>query len=388
MRRARPKLPSLRLERAVVTLCVAAFALGGMARTAAALGSGDVEGPAASSDASGDETAGSRAAIVLVGDMAAGDELVLLLRELLGRNGVECHVSEVPRFDPDALFAEDDSTAKVRVFVRLADPKRARLYFRGPSGERFLLRTIALPNGLDEVGRELVGQVVESSVVTLLRSSSGLSREEASAEVARETRALETPPPRETTPPPKPETPRERAVAFSAALRYAASWFGPDLALAHGPGLELAVVTRRGIRFRGRVTVEWFFDQTLETPELAADVATRPLRAGVDLGVPLTDAQVFSFGIGAGVDLSRVEPSAARAEGVTPGEPESSVVPVLRPELRYELSADSLVFGASAFADVSLVRTHYDLLDQGQPVRLAAPWTVRPGGALALGIAW
>jgi hypothetical protein len=229
MRRARLKLPSHCLERAVVTLCVAAFALGGMARSAAALGS---------RDASGDETAASRATIVLVGDTDAGDELVLLLRELLGRQGVDCEFSDMPRFDPDALFAEDDSTAKVRVFVRLVDPKRARLYFRGPSGERFLLRTIALPSGLDEVGRELVGQVVESSVVTLLRSSSGLSREEASAEVARESDASEPPPPRETPPPAKPQKPRERAVAFSAMLRYAAEWFGPDLELAHGPGLD------------------------------------------------------------------------------------------------------------------------------------------------------
>jgi hypothetical protein len=136
------------------------------------------------------------------------------------------------------------------------------------------------------------------------------------------------------------------------------------------------------------VTAEWFFDQTLTTPELSADVETRPLRAGVDVGFPLTEAQVLAFGIGAGVDLSRVEPSAARAEGVTPGEPESSVVPVLRPELRYELGAGSLSFSASVFADVSLVHTHYDLLDDGQPVRLGAPWMARPGGALAAGVAW
>jgi hypothetical protein len=136
------------------------------------------------------------------------------------------------------------------------------------------------------------------------------------------------------------------------------------------------------------VSGEWFFDQTFDDRDLSANVETRPLRAGVDVGIPLTETQLLAFGLGAGVDLSRVEPSTARGEDVTPGEPQSSVVPVIRPELRYELGAGSLMFGASAFADLSLVRTHYDLLDEGQLVRLGAPWTVRPGGALALGIVW
>ena len=52
------------------------------------------------------------------------------------------------------------------------------------------------------------------------------------------------------------------------------------------------------------------------------------------------------------------------------------------------LKAGSLFFNTSVFSDVSLVHTHYDLLDDGEPVRLGAPWTVRPAGALAAGIAW
>lgn len=388
MRRARPKPLSRGLGRAFVALCVVSLALGGATRSARARGADDSSIPSGSSAGPANETAAPSAAIVLVGDIRDGDELVLLLRELLDRQGVECEFSDTPRFDPDALFAEDETGARVRVFVRLADAKRARLYFRGPSGERFLLRTIALPSGLDEVGRELVGQVVESSVVTLLRSSSGLSREEATAEVARETPTPKPPPPAEAPPPAEPRTSRQRSFAFSVALRYAAAWFGPDLGLAHGPGLELAVGTSRGLRLRGRVSGEWFFDQALDVEELDAKVETKPLRASVDVGFPLAETQVLALGIGAGVDLSRVEPSAARAEGVTPGEAQSSIVPVLRPELRYELAVGSLVVAASAFADISLVRTHYDLLDDGQLVRLGAPWTARPGAALALGIVW
>jgi hypothetical protein len=376
------------LARAFVAPCAVSLVLAWAIRPASARHADDDAGRALANESPGPERTPSSAAIVLVGELREGEQLVLLLRELLGRQGVECDFSETARFDPDALFAEGEADGKVRVFVRLADAGRARLYFRGPSGERFLLRTIALPSGLDEVGRELVGQVVESSVVTLLRSSNGLSRDEASAELARETGTPEKPPlPPAAPPQEKPETLRA-PLTFSVALRYAAEWFGPDLELAHGPGLELGVGTRGAVRLRARVSGEWFFDQTLETPELRAEVGTKPLRASVDVGLELAEKQVVTFGIGGGVDLSRVEPSTSRADNVTPSEPQSNVVPVLRPELRYELGTASLVVGASAFVDVSLVHTHYDLLDDGEPVRLGAPWTARPGGALAIGAAW
>jgi hypothetical protein len=372
------------LGRALVIPGMAALVIA-TAGSASARHSDDPSDP--TSAAPGAETVASHATVVLVGDIREGDELVLLLRELLGRQGVACEFSETARFDPDALFAESEAEAKVRVFIRLAEGGRARLYFRGPSGERFLLRTIALPSGLDEVGRELVGQVVESSVVTLLRSSSGLSREEASAEVARET-VTEPPPTRARTPPPESRKSSERTFGFSLALRYALESFGPDLGLAHGPGLELGVGTLGAIRLRGRVSGEWFFDQTVDTPELEATVKTRPLRAGVDVGFRLAAVHLLALGVSAGVDLSRAEPGAPRSDDVTPGESQSSLVPMLRPELRYELGARGVVGSASAFVDMSLARTHYDLLENGGPVRVATPWLVRPGGALLVGVVW
>ncbi len=379
MGRIRRRVLKLRFGRArwVPWLAACAFAVCALAVA---------PGARASDDAT--ETAPSRAAVVLVGDVEKSDELVALLGELLDRQGVQCEFSEAARFEPDALFAEENP-GDVRVFIRLSDARRARLYFRGPSGEKFLLRTIALPNGFDEVGRELVGQVVESSVVALLRSSTGLSREQASAEVAREEELAKPPPSERPSPPPERHEPTERrSLSLSAALRYAAESFGPDFSLAHGPGVELGVRSRGALRLGGRVSGEWFFEQTLDAEELTASVQAIPLRIAFEASFRAAEAHSIGVAIGGGFDIVRVEPGSSHVEGVTPSAPETNFVPILRPELRYELGIGSFALGAAVFADISLVRTHYDLAENGELTRLGTPWRARPGGALLIGMVY
>jgi hypothetical protein len=332
--------------------------------------------------------AASRAVIVFVGDAAEEGDLDELVREFLGRKGVEVESSHAARFEPDALFEDGAESTAVRVFVRV-EPTRARLYFRGPGGARFLLRTIPLPSGLDEVGRELVGQVVESSVVTLLNTSAGLSREQASAEVALESTNEDTPPKAEPhAEPSRAPRPHEPSLALWFALRYSVASSGPDFELAHGPGAEAGVGTRGALSVRARVSVDRFFEQDLRTTELDATVQQSSFRASVDLGLHLTKEQLAVLAFGASADLVRIEPGAPRAGDVTPAEPDSSVVPSLRPELRYEVALGALSLAASGFVDVPLERTHYDLEVDGETEPVGTPWPVRPGGALVLGFCY
>jgi hypothetical protein len=107
-----------------------------------------------------------------------------------------------------------------------------------------------------------------------------------------------------------------------------------------------------------------------------------------DANLRVAEAHQIALGMGGGLDIVRVEPGAPRAQGVTPSTPETDVVPVLRPELRYELTTRSFLLGAAAFADVSLARTHYDLAESGELRRLGTPWQARPGGALVLGVVY
>ncbi|HVU00158.1 MAG TPA: hypothetical protein VHE30_00350, partial [Polyangiaceae bacterium] len=123
---------------------------------------------------------------MFVGAAADTEDLRAVLRELLERSGVHPEFESRDRFRSSALLATEPSDARVWVFLQLTGPRRAKLYFRGPLGERFLLRTLNLRRGMDEVGRELVGQVVETSTVALLRSEGGMSREEAKAGLSAE----------------------------------------------------------------------------------------------------------------------------------------------------------------------------------------------------------
>lgn len=341
----------------------------------------------------------SEAEVVLVGASAEWPELEALLRELLGRDAITCHFSRAARFSADDLFDREHERS-ARVFIRLGDKQLVRLYFRAASGERFLLRTLTLENGLDDVGRERIGQVVEASLVALLRSPVGLDKAQASVEMARQAPAEATPQPAPSerasaTPAPAvndriaTEPGRARALELGVNLRYAAQFSGPELYPAHGPGVELTFGLRSArLLLRARLVAEHFLPQKLRIQELETKLETNALRLSLDLGIPFTTQQTFVFALAAGVDSVSLEPGTPRVVDVTPAGSRTSVAPFLRPELRYEIAKGSLLFGFAAFSDVSLRNTHYDLIESGGRRVLATPWIIRPGATLALGLRW
>ena len=145
------------------------------------------------------------AVVVLVGDARSSSELVFVISELLLRQNVQPQFVPAQRFSPRELLDAGAGDTRVWVYIALAGPQRARLYFRGSLGQRVMLRELALRAGLDEVGRELIARVVEGATGALLHSQEGLSRAEAEVEVARSA-------------PPDPEPPAETAVDKTAAV--------------------------------------------------------------------------------------------------------------------------------------------------------------------------
>jgi hypothetical protein len=324
------------------------------------------------------------ATIYLISGDGEHAELRALLAELLERQGIECKLDSAPRFDPEALMTEDGDDARVLVFLKL-ERERARLYFRGPGGTRFLLRRLELSRGLDELGSELIAQVVESSVLALLHSSAGLSRDQASAELAREETSAKgpTPTPRPSAPP----RPRQAAPALrlGAGARYAASWGGAELGLAHGPGLELDLRHGSATFVRAHLSVERWFAQAFRAGAIEAEVQTFALRAGLAVALPLGSSQHLVSALGAGADIRRLEPLRATAGATTLAAADTSVLASLRGELRYELVLEPLRLTGGALLDVSLVDTHYDFVEDGERKRVVEPWPLRPGVLLGLG---
>lgn len=336
------------------------------------------------------ETAASTADIVLVGAVREDRELALLLRELLARDGLEVQLSEAERFEPAALFGAE-SPGATRIFVVLDDAHQVRLHLRGPNGERYLLRKVALPNGLDPVGRELLAQVVESSVAALRNSTEGLSREEANAELERESA-----PPRATVPSPRAAPARRTAAPppvppapspweFHLGLRYAVSSGGAELGISHGPGVVAGARYRRGASLGIELGAERHFAQSLSTPALEAEIQRSSFYALVEGGLTFSARQSGFIALGPALAYTRAHPVTG-ARDVTLGAPQSNLTPALRLELRYELASRHWLLDVAAVLELSLVRTRYELAGAGAPELLSAPAVFRPGAALMLAV--
>jgi hypothetical protein len=345
--------------------------------------------PAPSEAAAPEAPRPTTAKIVLVGRVAADPELPLLFAELLEREGVAVAIERAERFHSDELFGTEQGSV-IRVFVVLGAENQARLSFRDPSGERYLLRKVRLTGGLDAVGRELLGQVVESSVLALLRTTEGLSRKEVAVELERDEAAgvRRTPGPPNTSPLPAKPLPAELPPSpweYRFGLRYLATWSGPELGASHGPGLVL------GARWRGDASIglelgaDRRFTQTLSTRELEASIERTTFHAVFEGGLALSPSQRGFVALGAALDLLRTEPS-SRSAGVAAAEPKNDLAPALRAELGYEIGAGHLLMRLAVLLEASLVKTRYELVHEGRRELLAAPAPLRPGGAVTIAV--
>jgi len=309
-------------------------------------------------------------------------ELAATLVELLERQNVEAHVVRSLRFQPAEVTSGSEKDRNAWAFVVPETPALARLYFRGPRAERYLLRDLPLRDGLDEYGRELIAQVVESSVLALLHSTAGITREQASAEIDRPVDAPRGEPTvSAASPTPSAARPPSKWRAWTA-LGYAFEWSGGDLGAAHGPGLEIGL---EWSALRARLIAERAFAQTLASPELIASLQTTALRFVVDTYWPKHAAHALVIGLGAGIDILDAQPTVASDPLLTLAPGHSHAVPVVRAEVGYQLRQGPWRLMAFGFVDASLLYTHYDLVRAGSEVRLATPWPVRPGVGLVFG---
>jgi len=338
------------------------------------------------------DTEETGARVVLVGNAAKSEQLRVVLSELLGRRGVAIDYEELPRFSPNELLSESDDP-RVWVFVSEPTPRLAKLYFRGPSGKKFLLRRLALKNGLDELGRELIGQVVDTSADALARSNVGVSREEARADMTEEFSADEA-----VNAASSPEAsgvdqrnpPSEHAgparLGLDVGARGAIKYSGSDLGVDHALGLETAFAFRfeSSMFLRLRFVFEHGFGQGIETGSLDAKVRTTALRAGIDTGLT-SGVSTWSVGVLGGADFRDIAPTASTDPNLALAEATSSTIPVIRAETRYELALGAFVMTAGLFADASLSSTSYDVQNATGVHTIARPWRVSPGGALTLG---
>jgi len=348
----------------------------------------------------------SHALITLTAAAAESAELRRVLHELLARDEIDVRFVTRSSFGSAELLRPSSSDDAVEAFVVPGAEGQARVYFRAPDGQRFLVRDVALPSGFDAVGRELIAQIVESSIVALLRSAVGIGRAQVKAQLessAADPRAGAAAPPVEANRPAQPPLaatstpvaksgpsrahrrvePAAYAVEGWLAARYAADWSGSVLGLRHGPGLELGVGVRRLSFVRARLAIEQDFPVTLQAGPIDAKLTTTRWRALIDWGSVVRRGQVLALSVGAGQDSSRIEPTLSRDSLVVPAGASRQTPLVLHSEVRLEASVAPFRLTLAVSLEIPLVQTPYDV-DRGAAAKeLAAPWAVWPGATFS-----
>ena len=344
------------------------------------------------------EPAVGDAAIVLVGAAGRDADLRALLSELLEHRGVHTRISEQSGFDREQLLHAAAPVSDLLVFVVPGLGGNVGLYFRAPGGQRFLLRGVLLRAGFDDVGREQIGQIVDTAVASLLHSRDGLTREEAQLALPSDPAAARPPTEANGAAAPTPVVPRppsNPAVAAPGAarpqaelegwlaLRYGAVALGTALGVAHGPGLELGLGVQRGYLLRVRTTLERDFPQSLETSLIAAELTRVRWSVAGDAGLSLNRTQMLLASFGAGQDRLDIKPTARAGSSIAPAPAFQDQAPVVHAELRYEAALGRIRLAAALGADASLVETHYDIAHPERE-RVVKPWLVRPSASFAL----
>ncbi len=268
-----------------------------------------------------------------------------------------------------------------RCFVDLSALPKARLYFADSAAQRFLARELALGQGLDELGREALAQVIESSVETLLAdAATTLNREQL--------RSLLVPEPPSAGPPAKKVAPAPSRKP-GAALRGGWGAFYGLRALSaervsHGPGLSLRLEVPLG----GAKVWAWLSGQYLLPVELSQPVAgvrltTLAPRLGAGVARPVGRSFQVGARLGFGVDVERLAPQETGTSQLVPSEARWVHAALATGALDASLRlAPSLWLTGSALLDADFRPRHYDVETAGVARAVLEPWPFRPGAML------
>jgi hypothetical protein len=339
-------------------------------------------------------------------------------RSLLGTNRpgtADVRWVQSERFDVRELF-EGAAEARANVlscWLDLTRPRRGRLYFAAPSGQRFLLRDVELSGQKTEVDRASLAEVLELSVAALLENErQGMTRADAESWLAdrQATEIAES----AASPPVAPLAPTVAAapatIATAAALPSAASSvaglsvlcaeqvLSPDFPLAERVGVEASLGRRvRSGWLGGVVAGEHQFPVSARNADiglrLSSWLAYAALEAGQLRERPEAAARFWWRSwfarLGAGVDVARVAPGqgtqAAASAELAPAHWSAALV--VRGALGTSWAlGQRLALEVQLFADVFPTAVHYDVKIDGAVENAFSPWRVRPG--LALGLAW
>ena len=288
-----------------------------------------------------------------------------------------------PNVDPNTL----------QIWVDVTPGSEARLTLRDARADRFVVRRIPLPRGLDEIGREEIGQIVRSAALAVLAGpGESMNRAQARAEISRWTRP--TPSPRSATTPP--ESPPASESSHDAARTHEPGHplqIGPVVS-ARAFATSIPVVEEVGVAavLGGSNWIGFWIDVGYQVPakDNASPVGVRldavAARAGLLASVTLRPALIARLGAGAGFTRTSFTPL-GDSSTITTAPPDAffSVAGRLFAGVDVRLSR-AIVAGAALFCDAVGADVHYDLHEpDGSTRRVLTPFRLQPGIALQVG---
>jgi len=266
-----------------------------------------------------------------------------------------------------------------RVLLDFTSPGQGTLFLIDPRRGRVYVRRMALPHGLDAVARASARFVIEQSVDAILEGREiGVSREEFQ-------RSVLPPPPVAAAPAPAPRPAPAPAPTPTPTLLLLAG--GYELVVMGSGEYQHAATVAAGARL-GRA-------QVAAAARLAAPLSI----AGDGVQARLSTAafslsgagRLVSFGglsvmagLGAGLDLTRVEPTVTM-QSLQPAAAFWALGPFVQPFAEVERLFGKLSVAVVVAADVHLLAERYTVRTGADAHDVFVPARVRPAAALLIG---
>jgi hypothetical protein len=323
--------------------------------------------------------AAHRAVDLIVGAPAKEAQLLEpALREMLAAKGVEVATTRktaVTAQDVAAAIAppKEASPPVARALLDFTVPGEATLFLIDPRRGRVHVRRMALAHGLDAVARASVRLIVEQSIDAILEGREiGVTREEFQRSVA--------PPPA-----PAPIAPAAAPPPSDAHLQLAGGYEGVALGSGEYQHNAKIVFAARFTRVQLAAAARFGAPVSITGDGVQARLSSGGVSVSGAARFPSFERFQVSAGVGAGLDVTRVEPTVT--------------TPDLQPAAAFWASGPSLlafaqierVFGGLSVAiaggaEVHLLAERYTVRTATDTRDIFVPRRVRPAGALMVGV--
>jgi hypothetical protein len=322
--------------------------------------------------------------LVVAADPREARELGQVVTELLGRLTVEIEVLRVERLDFGEIARPTPATPETpsylaRLFVDLREPSRAVLWFVDPRHDRILVRQLDRTAGSEELLREELGHILETSTEGLLAGAEiGLPRAQVVPTM------LEAKP----SGPAHASAKRSERSRFQIAALYEVEGFASPARVVHGPEASVFVrVTHAAPSFGVWLTGQYRWPVHVDASPVGARLEGGALRALLALDVPVRGRVTLRFALGAGTDLVALAPESSESGGVSLAESRFLAFAALKAAIGVELRASPWVcFWGRLGADLDPSGASYVFEKQSGENTVLRPWPVRPALAVGVGV--